>query len=199
MNSRRVRLFPVAYKYACPTAYSAVQRTGDIFFFFCFYSTDVPETLIESVLAVPAVSAARVHPDRIVSRRRRRSGIRQQRQSPSEQRDSQRNRSEQRPKRGHSRGTKGNGYPEIQVRISIYYHRRSFLGFPSQTFYFVFLRFNGSTKSRFAAYIFDNRTVKSKNCQFSPFLRICVFKSVRVQSIQSNGLKNFKEEIEKKF
>lgn len=74
--------------------------------------------LIESAPSPLAVSAARVHPDRIVSRRRRRGGVRQQRQSAGEQRGAQRNRSEQGPERGHSRGTEGNGHPEIQVRFS---------------------------------------------------------------------------------
>lgn len=94
------------------------------------------ETLIESVLAVAAVSAARVYPDGIVSRRRRRGRIRQQRQSPSEQRGSQRNRSEQGSKRGHSRRTKGNGHPKIQVHICTYYHGRSFLDLLRQILYF---------------------------------------------------------------
>lgn len=71
----------------------------------------------------------------------------------------------------------------------------SFLGFPRQTFYFVFLRLNGSRKSRFAAYLI-NGLPKSKNCQFSPILHIYVFESVR---IQWNGLKNSKEEIGRKF
>lgn len=104
--------FPIAYKYACdPNVFRGAENRWHFFF---IRPDAVP--LIESALAV-AVSAARVHSDRIVSRRRRRGGIRQQRQSASEQRSSQRNRSEQGPKRGHSRGTEGNGHPEIQVRF----------------------------------------------------------------------------------
>lgn len=118
MNSRRVRLFPATYKYACYriSRHSAADILSSLLFSsFFFYSTS-RRPVIESV-SVVAVSAARVHPDRIVSRRRRRGGIRQQRQSASEQRGSQRNRSEQGPKRGHSRGTEGNGHPEIQVHL----------------------------------------------------------------------------------
>jgi len=105
--------------------------------------------LIESVLAV---SAARVHPDRIVSRRWSRGGIRQQWQSTSEQRGSQRNRSKQGPKRSHSRGTKGNGHPEIQVRF-LHFHQ-PFSSFPSdELFTSFFMDFRQWKVALFTAYL----------------------------------------------
>jgi len=95
-----------------------------------------------------AVSAARVHPDRIVSRRRSRGGIRQQWQSASEQRGSQRNRSEQGPKWSHSRRTKGNGHSEIQVRF-LHFDLFRFVFPLTRTFYFVFLWTADNEKSHF--------------------------------------------------
>lgn len=144
INSRRAHLFLV-YKYACLMLIPRYREPMVFSSFLFLFDWCAGETLIESVLAVAAVSAARVYPDRIVSRRRHRGRIRQQRQSPSEQRGSQRNRSEQGSKRGHSWRTKGNGHPKIQVHISTYYH-----GLFSTSFVkFYILRINGSRKLYF--------------------------------------------------
>lgn len=79
------------------------------------------------------VTVARVHADGNVSRRRRRGGVRQQRQSTSEQCDPQGDRSEQGPERGDSRRTEGNGHSTIQVRFShlsnAFYRTSSFVTF----------------------------------------------------------------------
>lgn len=149
-----------------------------------FFSFDRCRTADWKRSCCVAVSAARVHPDRIVSRRRSRGGIRQQWQSASEQWGSQRNRSEQGPKRGHSRGTKGNGHSEIQVRFL--HFPSTFFIFPLDWTNFLLCFFRLVVESRAFYRVFGKWTWKSKNLfLFSTCLhfgfryRICLDGSIK--------------------
>lgn len=123
-------MFISLHKYAYTTVFRGIKN-----YIYTFFLFDWCRTADWKRSCYVAVSATWVHPDRIISRRRSRSGIRQQWQSASEQRGSQRNRSEQGSKRGHSRGTEGNGHSEIQVCFLYFLLFRLF----PRTFYFVFL------------------------------------------------------------